>query len=318
MSLQALARRNRTVVLTIHQPNSLITSKFDDFLLLASGRCVYFGPWEGAVPFFAAVGLHCPQYTNPTDFFLTVLQDPANEDTLVEQRQRKEGSQGDEVGLVAVGEDDVEGAGTPSKLPLAASISFRAGVDDGAAAAAAAVVPAWYQTAVLAQRYFRNYIRNPGMLFAEASQYLFIGVFIGLLYLQLNNSIETGVSDRLGAIFLAAAITSFTPSYTAVTIWDRERVLLRRETSQAMYSVHSWFAARTIVTWPILTAQTLIFCFISFYMMGFVNTATNLFIYLGAFVMFELTSESIGIMCSVVTKSSTTAILALTFFCSSY
>jgi hypothetical protein len=121
------------------------------------------------------------------------------------------------------------------------------------------------------------------------------------------------VSDRLGAIFLAAAITSFTPSYTAVTIWDRERVLLRRETAQNMYSIHSWFAARTMVTWPILTIQTLIFCFISFFMIGFAITATNLFIYLGAFVMFELTSENIGVMCATVTKNSTSAILILTF-----
>ena len=34
------------VVCTIHQPNSDITDHFDDFLLLSTGRIVYFGRWN--------------------------------------------------------------------------------------------------------------------------------------------------------------------------------------------------------------------------------------------------------------------------------
>ena len=45
------------VVATLHQPNSLMTSKFDDFMLLGAGRVVYGGPWENAVDFFADCGL---------------------------------------------------------------------------------------------------------------------------------------------------------------------------------------------------------------------------------------------------------------------
>lgn len=74
--LVSLARRDRTVVLTIHQPNSAITALFDDFLLLAAGQAVYFGPWREAVEFFASSGFVCPHYTNPSDYFLSVLRDP--------------------------------------------------------------------------------------------------------------------------------------------------------------------------------------------------------------------------------------------------
>ena len=49
------------VCTTIHQPNSLITSKFDDFLLLHAGSTVYFGPWQGVVDYFAGHGCPCPQ-----------------------------------------------------------------------------------------------------------------------------------------------------------------------------------------------------------------------------------------------------------------
>jgi hypothetical protein len=44
------------VVQTIHQPNSDITEKFDDFMLLSGGNVIYFGKWERAVGYFAAHG----------------------------------------------------------------------------------------------------------------------------------------------------------------------------------------------------------------------------------------------------------------------
>lgn len=46
----------RQVVCTIHQPNSDITDRFDDLLLLAGGRFVYFGAWKDAVEHFAQLG----------------------------------------------------------------------------------------------------------------------------------------------------------------------------------------------------------------------------------------------------------------------
>ncbi|GFH32365.1 uncharacterized protein HaLaN_31574, partial [Haematococcus lacustris] len=39
--LVRLARKDRTVVCTIHQPNSDITALFDDLMLLAAGHLVY-------------------------------------------------------------------------------------------------------------------------------------------------------------------------------------------------------------------------------------------------------------------------------------
>ncbi|GIL85954.1 hypothetical protein Vretimale_9015 [Volvox reticuliferus] len=72
-TLVRLARKGRTVVCTIHQPNSDITECFDDFLLLSSGRTVYGGLWSGAVDFFARNGFSCPAFKNPTDYFMSVV-----------------------------------------------------------------------------------------------------------------------------------------------------------------------------------------------------------------------------------------------------
>lgn len=254
MTLKQLSALGRTVVLTIHQPNSLITSQFDDFMLLAGGEAVYYGPWSDAVPFFGAAGLHCPSYSNPTDFFLHVLQEPENVTVLVEQQRKKYAS-------ISPTVTDEETGAEVGGLPIGADVKFEA--DHGRPQ-----VPAWYQAKILANRNLRNYMRNPAMFFSETAQYAFMGIFVGLMYLRLNNSVETGVQDRLASLWFGMAVLSFTPSFTAVTIWDRERILLRREAGQSLYSVSAWFIAKTAIVIPMQILQTLLFGIIAFFMVG--------------------------------------------------
>lgn len=276
-TLKGLSRLGRTVVLTIHQPNSLITSEFDDFMLLSGGETVYNGAWEDAVAFFAAAGLQCPAYSNPTDFFLHTLQEPDNVKLLVNQQKEKEGIQLSESkkNLSADEENvltEVEGVDKPVGNIFAVKNLFcgLAGKTDKEEESKGPGVPGWYQVKVLAARNLRNYMRNPVMFFSETAQYAFMGVFVGLMYLRLNNSVETGVQDRLASLWFGMAVLSFTPSFTAATVWDRERILLRREASQSLYSVTSWFAAKSAVVIPMQIAQTLLFGLIAFFMVGYV------------------------------------------------
>jgi hypothetical protein len=46
--------------------------------------------------------------------------------------------------------------------------------------------------------------------------------------------------------------------HTAVTVWEKERLLLRRETASGMYTMRAWFAAKTLTVTPIQAAQTLV------------------------------------------------------------
>ena len=296
-NLVEMCRNNRTVVLTIHQPNSLITSKFDDFMLLADGKVVYFGAWEDAVSFFSEVGLHCPQFMNPTDFFIHALNDKSKIDVLADHQKVKDAAKID----IELGEKDVQKLTESEKE------------DDGKDESERPQVPMWYQAKILAGRHIRSYLRNPAMLVSETAQYLFMGLFVGLMYLQLSNNISTGVQDRLASIWFGMAVLSFTPSYTAVTVWDSDRVLLRRESGQGMYTVASWYIAKSMVSIPLQIIQTLLFGFVAYFMVGYKITFTNVLIYLAGYALFQITSESIGVICAAVTTTSTYAVLVLTF-----
>ena len=79
-NLKDLANEGHTVICTIHQPSSEIFRNFDKLNLLVKGRVAYLGPAADSIEFFAQLGYPCPMYTNPTDFFMELLQTSGDED----------------------------------------------------------------------------------------------------------------------------------------------------------------------------------------------------------------------------------------------
>jgi len=73
-TLGDLARKdNRTVISTIHQPNSDIFDMFDRLMLLAKGKIIYFNLASLSVDFFSGIGYPCPELSNPCDYFMSMM-----------------------------------------------------------------------------------------------------------------------------------------------------------------------------------------------------------------------------------------------------
>jgi hypothetical protein len=74
---QLASAYKRTVVFTIHQPQSNIVALFDKLVLLAKGKVVYSGKAEGSQAYFESIGLPCPpgyniaDYLSSSSFFLS-------------------------------------------------------------------------------------------------------------------------------------------------------------------------------------------------------------------------------------------------------
>lgn len=67
-TLKSLARKGRTVIVSVHQPSSQMFHEFDDLILMSQGVIVYAGNREDAIPYFAKLGYECPPAYNPADF----------------------------------------------------------------------------------------------------------------------------------------------------------------------------------------------------------------------------------------------------------
>ena len=69
-TLRSLANQGRTIITSIHQPNSQVFQSFDRLLLLADGNVVYSGPPSKATAYFKSLGYHCPKQYNPADYVM--------------------------------------------------------------------------------------------------------------------------------------------------------------------------------------------------------------------------------------------------------
>lgn len=61
------------IVATIHQPSSEMWNLFTKVCLLSMGQMVYFGPSDKSMAHFAYHGHLCPQFSNPADYFLSLI-----------------------------------------------------------------------------------------------------------------------------------------------------------------------------------------------------------------------------------------------------
>lgn len=66
-------KENRTVISTIHQPNTEIFFLFDFLALLARGKIIFFGQADKSVDYFNNIGFKCPEMSNPADYFMSMM-----------------------------------------------------------------------------------------------------------------------------------------------------------------------------------------------------------------------------------------------------
>ena len=71
--LQRQARMGKTIIATIHQPGSQAFALFDRLILMCDGHIVYQGAARQSAAYFTSIGVPCPRYANPADFFMKVL-----------------------------------------------------------------------------------------------------------------------------------------------------------------------------------------------------------------------------------------------------
>ncbi|KAL7420171.1 FAD-dependent urate hydroxylase [Cryptotrichosporon argae] len=79
-SLKTLARQyNRTVIFTIHQPQSNIVALFDRLLVLARGQLAYYGEAASAAQHFEHIGKPCPPGYNIADHIIDTTVEAAGD-----------------------------------------------------------------------------------------------------------------------------------------------------------------------------------------------------------------------------------------------
>jgi ATP-binding cassette subfamily G (WHITE) protein 8 (sterolin 2) len=71
-TIKKLSKKQRTVIMSIHQPRYDVFSLVDDVVLLSRGSVVFSGSSVEMLKHFEKLNFPCPSLTNPADFILDI------------------------------------------------------------------------------------------------------------------------------------------------------------------------------------------------------------------------------------------------------
>ena len=316
-TLRCLARKGRTIIVTIHQPRSEIWSLFDRVLLLAGGKVVYSGPTGGCLPWFERLGYGMPSFVNPAEFVIDLVavdirtpEAEAESAARVERLHREWDSSAEKKGLNIERAEEVfmpdtnEGAGSlrPNEdnclqaEPKASggSIQHHAGMGR--------------QINILTKRTVKTTWRDPmGMagIMLEATS---MAVITGWIFLQLGGSLQ-GIRSREGAVYTASALQGY-----LILLFETYRLtidiqLFDREYGEGVVSVPAFLisrrCARIIEDIPV----PLIFSTIFYFMVGFRPLAAQFFQFYGITLLTHYIAVTLAIVCIAVSRDFAVASL---------
>ncbi|KAG0380191.1 ATP-binding cassette sub- G member 2 [Mortierella sp. AD032] len=287
-AIKELARKGRTVILTVHQPRSDIYELFDDLLLLSKGKVVYFGKAQTAAGYFEALGHEVPVGWNVADYFLdliTLHEDKTSSDGSSSSSSHEDFAQKYSDYLATNPEAHLtqllqEHQNASEKIERDALLNqFKKAYTTEYATTTLT------QTLLLTQRSLTNLARHPTIFQASAFIHIVFALVIGSLFSGLKDRPEMGATSFNKSIALFF-ITSFlaTMTFSAMPQFIIERSLFLRERAAGMYRTSSYFFAKTIVETLSYTVLSVVFVVITYYLIGLKGSLIYYFVAVAVFV----------------------------------
>ncbi|KAG8343829.1 putative ABC transporter ABC 2 type transporter [Trypanosoma vivax] len=291
--LNSIAREGRTVIYTIHQPGAGMLEYFDDLMLLTGGHCVYHDTMQNVVPYFESIGFPCPKTFTPTDFFMTLLQDPEISKHLIKEWKRH----------LKRGEKTLHT--TPVKLNPRPETSFTALVLQRHIRSFKGSL--WTQFSELLVRNIMELLydrTNLCTVFAQALSFSLLG---GLIFLNLSSDLN-GIQDREGVLFMVVMNHGMGQAFAEISFFFERKALFIREQQSGTYPPIVYLIARTLVWTPYRLLFILMESFILYYLSGLYRSAEAFFIYAAVVGLLTEVSGTLGLLFGAFLGSSVSAV----------
>ncbi|KAL3640671.1 ABC transporter G member 23 [Castilleja foliolosa] len=264
--LSSMARaKQRTIVLSIHQPSYRIIQCIPNFLILSHGSVAHNGSIESLELAISRLGLNIPPQLNPLEFSMEIIS------TLEESYSKN------------------------PNVPLYPSYSTeQANYQTGGEQFLSRVS----EVTVLCVRFWKIIYRTKQLLFARAMQAIVGGFGLASVYVNVRKD-EGGVTERLG---LFAFSLSFLLSSTveALPIYLQERHVLMKEASRGSYRVSSYLIANTVIFFPFLFIVAVLFSVPLYWIVG-LNPSVSAFAFFTFVVwLIVLMASSLVLFLSVI------------------
>jgi ABC-type multidrug transport system ATPase subunit len=258
-TLQNLARKGRTIIVTIHQPRSEIWSLFDNVILLTRGSPAYVGSAKECLNYFADLGHEMPPFTNPAEHLIDVVSVDNRSDeaeAVAEKRVKHIKEAWRQHCAKTLGEKDGQRfTSVPMEPQLSASKPQHSS--------------AVQQIRVLTARTWVVTIRDPMGMFGSLLEAISMAIITGWIFLQVDGSLS-GIRSRQGALYNAAALQGY-----LILLFETYRLtddiqLFDEEARQGVTSIPAFLISRRLARFFIEDLPVpLIFSLIYYFMVGF-------------------------------------------------
>ncbi|KAI6242749.1 hypothetical protein M3Y99_00181500 [Aphelenchoides fujianensis] len=287
--LDELAQKNMTIICTIHSPSSEIFCKFDQVMFLAEGRVAYWGTPDQCYKFFGEVcAPELPILPN-RNLAHTVIEGLAIHPENAEKCRLK----------VARICDKYEAW---HKTQPAAEFEDPADAHRRRPLIGRRKVPLHRLFFGIFRRTLLDIWRNPALAQAKFCQKVFMGFFLGLLYLNSPTD-QDGVVSRKGALFYYISELTYATIFGIQTFLPQHFPLLAREYHDGLYPVSVYYVATILAYLPLFTLDGIVMVSISYWMIGLHRTAKTFFTTLLTTILVEWSAVSVGIMVSAAAPS---------------
>ncbi|KAI3474417.1 hypothetical protein Pfo_029278 [Paulownia fortunei] len=272
--LSSMARaKQRTIVLSIHQPSYRILQFIPNFLILSHGSVVHNGSLESLELAITRQGFRIPPQLNPLEFSMEIIS------TLEESYSKNHPSEVDRKELY------------PSYSTLHIELANKQ-------TAADPFLSRLSEITVLCIRFWKIIYRTKQLLLARTMQALVGGFGLGSVYVKVRKD-EGGVAERLG---LFAFSLSFLLSSTveALPIYLQERHVLMKEASRGSYRISSYLVANTIIFFPFLFIVAILFSVPLYWIVGLNPSASAFAFFTFVVWLIVLMASSLVLFLSVI------------------
>lgn len=227
---------NRTMIATIHQPNSKIFENFNKMLIISHGRTVYIGEAKDSIDYFASLKYDLPENYNPADFFLLVVT-----------------------------ENYLRIPDYPEAKPIEKTYSVNK---------FSYYKPSFFKVLkLLVWRSSIEQFRNPINVISKYTSILFVSLLFMAIFWDLGDD-QIGLTDRTRlAIYLNIVIGS-NSIFSVIKTFQMEKLVFLREFKRKSYGILPFFLSFNITIFPIEIIWDILLLSIIYYPLN-LNTDSN-------------------------------------------
>ncbi|EFN71685.1 ATP-binding cassette sub-family G member 4, partial [Camponotus floridanus] len=281
-ALQTLAKNGRTIICTIHQPSAAVYQMFDHIYLIVDGQCAYADTPANTISYFARQGFQCPQYHNPADYILEVVN----------------GEHGDcNSQLITAAKHYCQRTVTPLKLRIFKEASF----DERNSNVLSKMKPPSEKMKfiILLRRSMLLLHRDWSMIQLKVIMQVLVGILFGLIFHDIGDDGSKTINN-IG--YLVASVLNFmyTTMIPTVLKFPLELTILRKEHFNNWYQLKTYYIATLVTTLPLQILFSFIYLSISYVLTGQPMEWYRYFMFLFILALASLISENVGLCLGII------------------